>query len=119
MEKREKILSKFSQPKMFNRFVAAAVDAACFVLVAFGASTLTSFVVGATDTKLSDSNALIANHIESSNLSKIDEKNGYLKYETNELFELKIYLSLIVILVIAHIYYMNQGGENSFIYFEF
>lgn len=110
--KREKILNKFAQPKTFNRFVAAAVDAACFGLVAYGGSLLTGLIVSKTDTKLESSNVLLAEHISSNSLCKVDEQKGYLKYESNELFTLGEDNRITAETVLKDYYLSYLTGEN-------
>lgn len=68
-----------------QRLKASIFDAACLALLFFLINLLSSFLVTKVNSSYIDAYDKTTTHIEYSNLCKIDEKNGYLQYETSEL----------------------------------
>lgn len=81
-------IDDYELPKTLNRFGAAALDLALFVLLSFLILTIMGLFVGKEGSKLASANGLISEHIGYSKLAKYEEKNGYVSYSNDDLLSL-------------------------------
>jgi len=96
-EKEKKPIKQYNQPKMIVRLGAAALDLAIYILLSLIIISIIGFALSNDPTSgLSKSNALIDEHIKSSQLAKIDEKKGYLAYDENDVLTLEDNSSLVI-----------------------
>lgn len=73
-------------PKLISRIASAAVDAAMFAVLSFLLIGLFSFILTRDGAPIKNENTYQSKHIESSKLSKWDEKNGYVKMTSDDFF---------------------------------
>ena len=94
-----------------QRIKASIFDAACLALLFFLINLLSSFLVTNLSPSYVSAYETTTTHIEYSNLCKIDEKNGYLQYETNEL--IKTENENLVFCNVLSYYYLNYLSNTN------
>ena len=94
-----------------QRLKASIFDAACLALLFFLINLLSSFLVTKVNSSYIDAYNTTTTNIEYSNLCKIDEKNGYLQYETSEL--IKTENENLVFCNVLSYYYLNYLSNTN------
>ena len=94
-----------------QRIKASIFDAACLALLFFLINLLSSFLVTNLSPSYVNAYEKTTTNIEYSNLCKIDEKNGYLQYETSEL--IKIENDNMVFCNVLSYYYLNYLSNTN------
>ena len=96
---------------MLNRFAAAAVDLAFYILLSFIILTIAGFLSSREGGEYYTANALINEQVECSKLAKNEEKNGYVTYTNSDMLLLEENEPLIVRRV-SYFYLSYLTGEN-------
>ena len=94
-----------------QRLKASIFDAACLAILFFLINLLSSFLVTKVNSSYIDAYNTTTTNIEYSNLCKIDEKNGYLQYETSEL--VKTENENLVFCNVLSYYYLNYLSNTN------
>ena len=94
-----------------QRIKASIFDAACLALLFFLINLLGSFLVTHVSSSYVDAYETTNKHIEYSNLCKIDEKNGYLQYESSDL--VKTENDNLVFCNVLSYYYLNYLSNSN------
>ena len=104
-------IDDYEMPKMLNRFGAAALDLALFVLLSFIVLTISGLIAGQKGSKMANANTLIEEQIKYSKLAKYEEKNGYVSYNNDDLLTIEENEPLIVNRLV-YFYCSYLTGEN-------
>lgn len=104
-------IDNYEAPKMLNRFAAAAVDLAFYILLSFIILTIAGFLSSREGGEYYAANALINEQVEYSKLAKSEEKNGYVTYTNSDMLLLEENEPLIVKHV-SYFYLSYLTGEN-------
>ena len=104
-------IDNYEAPKMLNRFAAAVVDLALYILLSFIILTISGYIASRDGSEYSAANALINEQVKYSKLSKYEEKNGYVTYTSSDMLLLEENEPLIVRRV-SYFYLSYLTGEN-------
>ena len=104
-------IDNYEAPKMLNRFAAAVVDLAFYILLSVLILTIGGFIISRSGGSYSAANNLISEHIGYSKLAKNDNKNGYVSYNDSDMLLLEENESFIVRKV-SYFYLSYLTGEN-------
>lgn len=105
-------IDQYKTPKMLNRFAAAAVDLAFYILLSFLILTIIGFFTSREGTPYDDASLIIAEQIKSSKLAKSEEKSGYVLYSSEEYRSLDDEDRPLIIDHISYFYCSYLTGEN-------
>lgn len=108
----EKPIDQYKTPKMLNRFAAAAVDLAFYILLSFLILTIVGFFTSREGTPYDNASSLITEQIKSSKLAKSEEKSGYVLYSSEEFRTLDEEDRPLIIDRISYFYCSYLTGEN-------
>ena len=112
LENNAKPIDKYEIPKMLNRFGAAAIDLAFYILLSLIILTVAGLFASRQGTPYNDASTLISDQIHYSKLAKYEEKSGYVLYSSDDYLALDDDNRPFLVNQISYFYLSYLTGEN-------